>query len=116
MMVMPLEIHTNFWSYHEQVYSDDEIKKHCESIQIMGKVQFNTSGVRDAVIARTSAQNFHDHVQLVWDDWLSTSHDIMPDVQVKLGQGVSGDKGIEGGWRRLCQGCVGSQEGLAYVM
>jgi hypothetical protein len=84
-------------------------------MQTMGKVQFNTSGVRDAVIAQTSAQDFHDHVQLVWDDWLSVSHEIMPDVQVELGRGVS-DEGIEQGWRRLCQGCVGTQEGLAYAM
>lgn len=107
---------TLIWLYREQVYSDDEIKKHRESMQIMGKIQFNTSGVRDAAIAQSSAQNFHNNVQLVWDDWLSSSHEIMPDVQIKLGRGVSGDKGIEDGWRRLCQGSVGTQEGLTYVM
>lgn len=82
----------------------------------MGKVQFNTSGVRDAVIAQATAKGFYDDVQLAWDDWISVSHDIMSDIQLTFGRGVSGEEGIEKGWSRLCQGSVGTQEGLVYTM
>jgi hypothetical protein len=99
-----------------QVYSADEIKENRETMQKMGKVQFNTSDVRDAVIEQGTAQGFYNQVQLVWDDWVGVSHGIMPDIQVSLGRGVSGDQGIENAWERLCQGAVGTQEGLVYVM
>lgn len=75
-------------------------------MQTMGKVQFNTFGVRDTVIEQDIAQGFHDQVQLVWDHWTRVSHEIMPDIQVSLGQGVSGVQGIENRWQRLCQSGV----------
>lgn len=85
-------------------------------MQTIGKVQFNTSGVRDAVIRQVTAQGFYDQVQLMWDGWTGVRHEIMPDIKVSLGHGVLGDQGIENAWKGLCQGCVGTQEGLVYVM
>lgn len=82
----------------------------------MGKVQFNTSAVRDSAIAQTTIEDFYDQVQLVWDDWMGVSREIMPNIQLRIGHGVSGDGGIEEGWRRLCQGAVGTEEGLVYTM
>jgi hypothetical protein len=85
-------------------------------MQTIGKIQFNTSGVRDSAVELTSAQDYYGHVQPVWEDWMRVSHEITPDIQVTLGRGVSGDEGIEKGWSRLCLGSVGTQEGLVYVM
>lgn len=101
---------------YEQVYSTDDIKENRASMQTMGKIQFNTSAVRDTAIRQTSADDYYAHVQPVWEDWLRVSHDIMPDIRVTLGRGVSGEEGIERGWSRLCQGSVGTQEGLVYTM
>jgi hypothetical protein len=101
---------------HEQVYSADDIKENRESMQKIGKIQFNTSGVRDSAVELTSAQDYYGHVQPVWEDWMRISHEITPDIQITLGRGVSGDDGIEKGWSRLCQGSVGTQEGLVYTM
>lgn len=85
-------------------------------MKTMGKVQFNTSAVRDAIITHTTAKNFYDQAQILWDDWISVSHDIMPDVQLMVGHGVVGHEGIETGWSKLCQGMVGAGEGLVYIM
>ncbi|BCS18072.1 DUF2855 family protein [Aspergillus puulaauensis] len=100
----------------QKVYSTDDIKENRASMQTMGKIQFNTSAVRDTAIRQTSADDYYAHVQPVWDDWLRVSHDIMPDIRVTLGWGVSGEEGIERGWSRLCQGSVDTQEGLVYTM
>ncbi|KAJ5390997.1 uncharacterized protein N7496_002065 [Penicillium cataractarum] len=100
----------------QKVYSAGEIKESRESMQTMGKVQFNTSGVQDAVIAQSTAKAFYDDVQLAWHGWVGVSHEIMPDIQLLLGQGVSGDEGVEKGWSRLCQGSAITQEGLVYTM
>ncbi|KAJ5388849.1 hypothetical protein N7509_011390 [Penicillium cosmopolitanum] len=99
-----------------QVYSADEITANRDSMKTMGKVQFNTSAVRDAIITHTTAKNFYDQAQILWDDWISVSHDIMPDVQLMVGHGVVGHEGIETGWSKLCQGMVGAGEGLVYIM
>ncbi|KAA8644972.1 uncharacterized protein ATNIH1004_009183 [Aspergillus tanneri] len=37
----------------EQIYSADDTKENRESMQIMGKIQFNTSGVRDSAVEQT---------------------------------------------------------------
>lgn len=85
-------------------------------MQKMGKIQFNTSGVRDSAVELTSAQDYHDQLQPIWEDWMQVSHETTPDIQITLGRGVSGDEGIEKGWSRLCLGSVGTQEGLLYAM
>lgn len=101
---------------HEQVYSADDIKENRESMQKIGKIQFNTSAVRDSAVEKTSAQDYYSHVQPVWENWMRVSHEITPDIQVTVGRGVSGDEGIDKGWSRLCQGSVDTQEGLVYTM
>ncbi|CAG8924734.1 unnamed protein product [Penicillium salamii] len=100
----------------QKVYSADDIKENRESMQKMGKIQFNTSGVRDSAVEWTSAQDYHDQVQPIWEDWMQVSHETTPDIQITLGRGVSGDEGIEKGWSRLCLGSVGTHEGLVYAM
>ncbi|KAJ5982908.1 hypothetical protein N7481_005007 [Penicillium waksmanii] len=100
----------------QKVYSADEITANRDSMKTMGKIQFNTSGVRDAIITHTTAKDFYDQAQLVWDDWISVSHDIVPDIQLMVGHGVGGERGIEKGWSKLCQGMVGTGEGLVYMM
>ncbi|KAL2814056.1 hypothetical protein BDW59DRAFT_24137 [Aspergillus cavernicola] len=100
----------------QKVYSANDIKENRESMQTMGKIQFNTSGVRDSVIEQTSAQDYYGHVQPVWEDWMRVSHEILPDIQLTLGRGVSSVEEIKKGWRRLSQGSVGTREGLVYPM
>jgi hypothetical protein len=82
----------------------------------IGKIQFNTSGVRDSAVELTGAETYYGEVQPVWGDWIRVSHEITPDIQVTLGRGISGDEGIEKGWSRLCLGSVGTKEGLVYAM
>ena len=81
-----------------------------------GKLQFNTSTVRDAVMDQIGVNNYHARVQAIWDEWLRKSHELMPDIQVVVGHGASGAEGVEGGWTRLCEGSVGAQVGLVYQM
>jgi len=81
-----------------------------------GRVQFNASGVRDAVTKSVGAQKFQENTHTVWEEWLQVSHDIMPDMRLVFGTGISAEDGIQAGWERLCQGLVGPEEGLVYKL
>lgn len=79
-----------------------------------GKVQLNTSGLRDSAIEAEGEQAYHRSSAMAWNEWLDSRHRSVPNMDVALGQGVSGEKGIESGWKRLCQSSVGAQEGLVF--
>ncbi|KAF5857283.1 hypothetical protein ETB97_006008 [Aspergillus alliaceus] len=100
----------------QKVYSTDELKRNRELMETMGKIQFNTSAVRDAAVQLEGAQEYYSCVNPVWEKWVGISHEIAPDIHVTLGRGISGNEGIEKGWSRLCQGSVSSREGLVYLM
>ena len=82
----------------------------------LGKLQFNTSAARDDAIKLVGAENYYRKSRQAWNEWLQVSHEIMPDIEVTFGRGVSGPEGVEDGWKRLCEGSVGAQEGLVYLM
>ncbi|KAH8703141.1 hypothetical protein BGW36DRAFT_368879 [Talaromyces proteolyticus] len=98
----------------QKIYTSEELQTTREDMTRLGKIQVNTSGIRDAAIRAVGAETYYQKVDPVWDDWLKVSHSIMPDLQIVWGDGVSGEKGVEYGWKRICGGEVGAQEGLVY--
>ena len=63
----------------------------------LGKVQYNTSGVQDAVMQANGTEAYFDKLAYVWDEWHSTRHASIPDMRIVWGEGISGASGIEGG-------------------
>ena len=80
----------------------------------LGKVQYNTSGVQDAVMRADGAEAYFDQLTHRWDEYYRARGASAPDMRITWGEGVSGDRGVEGGWERLCKGQVGGDEGLVY--
>jgi hypothetical protein len=80
----------------------------------LSKVQYNTSGVQDVAMQLNGAEAYFNTVTQLWDQWVRDRHRSIPDMRVVWGKGISGTDGIEGGWKRLCQGQVDPQEGLVY--
>ncbi|KAI9794291.1 MAG: hypothetical protein M1833_000434 [Piccolia ochrophora] len=98
----------------QKVYTDEEVLASRDDISRLGKVQYNTSGVQDAVVELNGAEAYHDTVNKEWEAWYRSRHRHAPDIRVVCGEGFAGEGGIEGGWTRLSRGEVGADEGLVY--
>ncbi|KAJ5708531.1 hypothetical protein N7488_008332 [Penicillium malachiteum] len=80
----------------------------------LGKIQCNTSGMQDSAIDSLGVEKFFQTISASWEKLLNERHSWAPDLKIVLGHGISGDRGIEGGWTRLCRGEVGAEEALVY--
>lgn len=79
-------------------------------------VPYNASGVQNKAVQLKGVEAYSNTLSLLWDQWLRDRHYSIPDMRLVWGKGVSGSGGIEGGWERLCQGRVGPEEGLMYLI
>ncbi|PQE20810.1 hypothetical protein CJF30_00002132 [Rutstroemia sp. NJR-2017a BBW] len=100
----------------QKIYTKEEILAGREKASRLGKVLYNTSGVRDAVIACGGREALVQAEKAAWEKWIGESREFMPDMQIKMGVGIKGSDGVEGGWERLCKGSVGATEGLVYKL
>ncbi|KAJ5731538.1 uncharacterized protein N7483_006046 [Penicillium malachiteum] len=80
----------------------------------LGKIQCNTSGMQDSAIDSLGVETFFQIISASWEELLNERHKWAPDMKIVWGHGISGDRGIEGGWTRLCRGEVGAEEALVY--
>lgn len=96
------------------MYSQEELQARGQEFNELGKIRFNTSNVKDEAIRIAGANQYHETVQVVWEEWLQDRWNNVPDLKIVWGKGVAGDQGIEGGWERLCRGSATVTEGLVY--
>lgn len=99
----------------QKVYSTEELLAGRDAIVKLGKVQYNTSGVQDTILATQDVGAYFATKATQWEKWLDERHLSVPGMQIMFGRGVSGD-GVEAGWERLCNGQVGAEEGLVYKL
>lgn len=85
-----------------------------QEMQDLGKIQYNTSGVADTMVATQGEDAFYGSLAVKWEKWLSERHLSMPDLDIIWKNGVTGKDGIEGAWDMLCSGEVGAGEALVY--
>ncbi|KAJ5555682.1 hypothetical protein N7535_008116 [Penicillium sp. DV-2018c] len=100
----------------QKVYGIQEVIAGQAAMKELGKIQYNTSGVQDTILASGDAEAYFAKKSAQWEKWLDGRHLRVPGMQVVFGQGVSGAGGIEGGWEKLCNGQVAPEEGLVYKM
>ncbi|KFY46199.1 hypothetical protein V494_00551 [Pseudogymnoascus sp. VKM F-4513 (FW-928)] len=98
----------------QKVVRDEDVLASREEMSRLGKVQYNTSGVKDTVMQLNGAGAYFDTFNPLWDQWLRNQQRSIPDMRIVWGKGISGADGLEGGWQRLCQGLVDGEEGLVY--
>lgn len=98
----------------QKVYTPDELRERMVASANIGKMQYNTSGVRDRVLEREDAESHWSTYWEAWDRFLADT--AVADVEIVLGNGVQGEKGLEGGWDALCAGRVVGNKGLVYLL
>ncbi|CEL09835.1 hypothetical protein ASPCAL12964 [Aspergillus calidoustus] len=98
----------------QKVYTPSEVGAALSSAAEHGKIQFNTSPVLEAILALQGATKLFAGLEEAWAHWLENREAAAPDLRLVWGEGVVGEKGIEGGWTRLTRGEVKPEEALAF--
>ncbi|TAQ87670.1 hypothetical protein B7494_g4021 [Chlorociboria aeruginascens] len=98
----------------QKVYTKEESLEALQAIAKLGKIQFNTSGVRDTAMEREGTAAYFEKVALLQSQWNTDVPKFVKDMKLVWGKGVKGEDGIEGGYERLVRGEVAPHEGLVY--
>ncbi|KAL3439795.1 hypothetical protein BJX65DRAFT_317446 [Aspergillus insuetus] len=98
----------------QKIYTPSEVGAALSSAAEHGKIQFNTSPVLEAILALQGATKLFAGLEEAWEHWLENHEAAAPDLRFVWGEGVVGEKGIEGGWTRLTRGEVKPEKALAF--
>lgn len=97
-----------------KVYSEDEMNESMKAFGELGKVQLNTSGVKDRALERRGAKFYYSDMMKGWEKWIESGG--LEGMRLDLGNGIGGSDGIEGGWSNICKGNVDGDVGMAYMV
>lgn len=97
-----------------KVYTDAEQESFRAQSARLGKVQFNTSGVRDRAIEASGPSKYVLDLDEAWARFYAENG--LSNIEIKYHVGVEGPLGIEGAWQRLCDGKVSPTEGVVVKM
>ncbi|KAL3461028.1 hypothetical protein BJX64DRAFT_300375 [Aspergillus heterothallicus] len=100
--------------YQQKVYTLEDVGAAMASAEEHGKVQLNTSPIISAAFELQGAVKVFAGLEEHWDHWVKNQQAVAPDLKIVWGEGVVGEKGIEGGWTRLTKGGVRPEEALVY--
>ncbi|KAL4949550.1 hypothetical protein BDW69DRAFT_174219 [Aspergillus filifer] len=100
--------------YEQKVYTLPDLAASQSAMASLKKQQFNTSPILEVAIKQKGLVKYHEEVKERFDLWLEKREDAAPDLELVWGEGVAGEKGIEGGWERLCNSQVKPDEALVY--
>ncbi|KAL4876351.1 hypothetical protein BJY04DRAFT_200065 [Aspergillus karnatakaensis] len=100
----------------QKVYTASEVQASQEAFAALNKVQMNTSGVVDTILKAQDPSVFYDGIQKRWDQWVQNREFAAPDLKLVWGEGIVGEKGIEGGWDALTSSKVKPEEALVYML
>ncbi|KAK2024713.1 hypothetical protein LX32DRAFT_704723 [Colletotrichum zoysiae] len=93
-----------------KVFTDTEIAAFQEQSKRLGKIQFNTSDVRDRALEAVEAAEYLRALDEAWERFYRENG--QGDIILRRLTGVEGPGGIEGAWQDLCDGKVAPGIGL----
>ncbi|CAL8575784.1 hypothetical protein XPA_001688 [Xanthoria parietina] len=76
-----------------------------------GRVASNASTARDAAVERVGANVYWRMLEEAFEEMMESGG---LGLEVRVGSGMRGEEGVEGGWEMLCEGTVGGRTGLAF--
>ena len=76
-----------------------------------GRVASNASTARDAAVERVGASVYWRMLEEAFKEMMESGG---LGLEVRVGRGMRGEEGVEGGWEMLCEGTVGGRTGLAF--
>ncbi|KAJ0417259.1 hypothetical protein BJY00DRAFT_289872 [Aspergillus carlsbadensis] len=100
--------------YQQKVYTPQEAQGFQADVVALGKVRTNTSAIQETAIELQGAAPYFSEYNKRWKQWVEHRECAAPDLKLVWGEGVVGDKGVEGAWDRLGQGQVRPEEVLVY--
>ncbi|KAF6805604.1 hypothetical protein CSOJ01_09403 [Colletotrichum sojae] len=87
-----------------KVFTADEMAAFPAQSKRLGKVQFNTSGVRDRALEAAGAAEYSRALDEAWERFYREKG--LGDISLPRLAGVEGAGGIEGAWQDLCTGKI----------
>ncbi|KAK1969633.1 hypothetical protein LY78DRAFT_744932 [Colletotrichum sublineola] len=87
-----------------KVFTDVEMAAFQAQSKRLGKVQFNTSGVRDRALKAVGAAEYSRALDDAWERFYRENGP--GDISLRRLTGVEGEGGMEGAWQDLCDGKV----------
>ena len=76
-----------------------------------GRVASNASTARDAAVERVGANVYWRMLEEAFEEMMESGG---LGLEVRVGSGMRGKEGVEGGWEMLCEGTVGGRTGLVF--
>jgi len=95
-----------------KVYKADEMEEMGAKAVRLGLVQMNTSALRDRAMEMMGEEAYFEGMGEAWR--AVKDEGGVPGMGLSWGEGMVGEGGVEGGWRRLCETGVGPERGLVF--
>jgi hypothetical protein len=87
-----------------KVYTPAERAASQAEFKRLGKIQSNGSGQRSGAMAQLGEERYFEEMFQQWREFRENGG--FPGMRLKWGAGMLGEGGIEGGWKRLCEGTL----------
>ncbi|KAL2821219.1 hypothetical protein BJX63DRAFT_443652 [Aspergillus granulosus] len=100
--------------YQQKVYTPADVGAALASATEHSKIQLNTSPILEVALQLQGTIKFFAGLEERWDHWVKNREVAVPDLKLVWGEGVPGEKGLAGGWRRLTKGDVAPEEALVF--
>lgn len=104
----------NYSLIQSKIYTPEEMQNSRAAMTRLNKYQFFAPGIRVAVLDSDERDADLENTSMLWGKWQDEREKVTPGMKIVWGDGVVGELGIEGGWTKLCQGKVASDEGMVY--
>lgn len=75
-------------------------------------IQANTSGLRDKAMEKTGEEKYFAEMSNAWQAVKERNGGPVPGMELSWGEGMVGESGVEGGWKKLCAGDVTPEKGM----
>lgn len=95
-----------------RILSEEEAKERMVSGQAMGKVQYNTSGIRDRGSEAEGAEAVFQTLDECFQRWIDEKG--MGALELSWGEGVQGPSGVEGAWGDMCGGKMSINKAMVF--
>jgi len=89
--------------------SAEDLGKYLATLRVPGKIQMNTSDVREAAIGKLGAASYFEVLEEGWKGFVEREN--MKGLKLELRNGV---EAFEAGWTKLCEGRGAEVDGMAF--
>ena len=97
-------------------YKPEDMGAVFERFQKLKRIQANTSGLRDMAMQKMGEANYFESMSKAWQLVRERKGGPIPGMELSWGEGMIGENGVEGGWKKLCAGDVTPDKGLVFEL